>query len=100
MRPVFLSACLAIGLFVVSALPVAAEDGCKLYPTGSVISYSYDLVGPEACLSHCAQTQGCVAWSYTPHNFNPKTAPGECRLLPDAGTREAHARDFCGVVDG
>ncbi|WP_141135874.1 hypothetical protein [Antarctobacter heliothermus] len=94
--------CWAACLSALSALsgPSAAEEGCKLYPIGSVINYSYDLIGPDACLAQCAQTAGCVAWSYTPHNFNPGTAPGECRLLPDKGTREDHSRDYCGYAGG
>ncbi|MBV7396816.1 PAN domain-containing protein [Mameliella sediminis] len=74
-----------------------ADEGCKIYPTGSVIEWHYDLIGAEACAASCVETEGCQAWSYAPHNFNPKSAPGECRLLPDSGTREEHARDFCGL---
>lgn len=99
MSPSCRTICWAVCLATLSG-PSVAEDGCKLYPTGSVIEYSYELVGPDACLAFCEQTEGCVAWSYTPHTFNPKTAPGECRLLPDDGTREDHARDFCGRLGG
>lgn len=79
--------------------PAAAEEKqCKLYPKAGLLANSYDLVGAEACKSACQETDGCHGWSYTPHNFNPKTAPGQCRLMAEIGEEVEDQRDFCGQV--
>ncbi|WP_170134905.1 hypothetical protein [Acuticoccus kandeliae] len=75
---------------------VGEEQHCKLYPNGGLLSQSYELVGEAACKASCSQTNGCTAWSYTPHNFNPKNGPGECRLMAEVAEEVADARDYCG----
>ena len=72
------------------------EVHCKLYPKGGLLAESYDLVGAEACKALCVETDGCTAWSYTPHNFNPKDSPGWCRVMAEAGEQEDDDRDYCG----
>lgn len=74
----------------------AQEKNCKLYPEGGLLKQSYDLIGPEACKAACTETNGCSAWSYTPHNFNPKSAPGECRLMEAVSEEAEDSRGFCG----
>lgn len=86
----------AAGLAVL-ADPVAAEQShCKLYPKYGLLMLSYDLVGPEACKTACVETETCTGWSYTPHTFNPKTAPGQCRLMAEVHEEVPDNREFCG----
>ncbi|MCB9948345.1 MAG: hypothetical protein H6842_11020 [Rhodospirillaceae bacterium] len=87
----------ALGLALAS-LPADAET-CKLYPASEIIDGSYELVGAEACEQWCGETEGCIAWSYTPHTFNPDTGPGHCRLLSDVGEEVEDAREICGYME-
>ncbi|UYV38805.1 PAN domain-containing protein [Rhodobacteraceae bacterium D3-12] len=82
-----------------AAMPFAAwadAQHCKLVPKGGLIADSYEIVGDEACKQACEETQGCTAWSYTPHNFNPKTGPGWCRMLGEVAGEIDDKRDYCG----
>lgn len=97
----FSFALLLSGLFVWSTAAAADETkaNCKLYPKGGVLKTSYKLIGPAACLAECKKTDGCTAWSYTAHNFRPKKAPGQCRLLKDvAEEKKSRRADSCGYV--
>ena len=91
-RPFFAIA--GAALLVVPAL--AEEKHCKLFPKADLVAHSYEIIGAEACKSTCAETRGCTAWSYTPHNFNPKTGPGWCRMLKEVAEEIADDRDYCG----
>lgn len=90
---------------VLAALPALAEkdwQACNFETHSGRMTISYDLIGPQACVGFCAQTDGCTAWVYTPHNFNPRTAPGECALYAEAsGTRAPDStapNQFCGWI--
>ena len=78
----------------------SAEEGWKLVPEGGVLSTSYELIGPGACEASGVETDGRTAWSYLPHNFNPDTAPGQCRLLSAISAEETDSREFCGRLEG
>lgn len=94
----------SIAVAAMLLLPGAAaadevKANCKLYPKGGVIKTSYKLIGPANCLAECKKTDGCSAWSYTAHNFRPKKAPGECRLLKEVGEEKKSRRaDSCGYI--
>lgn len=97
MRSRFLFAATAISAIIaLNSQAIAAENHCKLYPEGGLVGQSYELVGAEACKEACTEADGCTAWSYTPHNFNPKNAPGECRMMSAVAEEVEDARDFCG----
>ncbi len=74
----------------------AQEKNCKFYPEGGLLKRSYELIGPEACKDACTQTDGCKAWSYTPHTFNPTSAPGDCRMMEAVSEEAENDEDFCG----
>ena len=86
----------------IAALPIGtyADEAkkCNLLSVNSA-TVNYEQVGSDACIALCKSTDGCVAWTYQPHNFNPKTAPGECRLLPDVREEEASTAKFCGHME-
>lgn len=93
-------------LFAALALPVSAQaqEACNFESNAGTIAESYDLIGTEACIGFCSETEGCTAWLYTPHNFSPKTAPGYCQLYAEAtGTRDPDASaptQICGQMGG
>lgn len=90
-----LIAAVAVGIFF--AIPSAAdEQHCKLLPKAGLVAQSYEIVGAAACKAACSETEGCTAWSYTPHNFNPKSGPGWCRMLDEVAEEIADERDYCG----
>ena len=72
---------------------------CMLLSAGSTPT-NYEQIGPKACMEFCKSSDNCVAWTYQPHNFNPKNAPGACRLLPDVSKEEESAKTYCGRIDG
>ena len=74
----------------------AEEQHCKLLPKAGLVAHSYEIIGAQACKAACVETESCTAWSYTPHNFNPKTGPGWCRMLDEVAEEIADDRDFCG----
>lgn len=86
----------ATALFILVSQASAQEKHCKLWPEGGLLAHTYELVGPEACKIACTETDGCTAWSYQPHNFNPKSSPGECRLMAAVSEEEENPKDFCG----
>lgn len=86
------------GLAAWAATAGADETKCNLLSANSALAIDYEQVGTEACATLCKGTDGCVGWVYTPHNFNPKKAPGECRLVPDIKTEEASTSKFCGKL--
>ncbi|MBF9043966.1 hypothetical protein HKCCE4037_11550 [Rhodobacterales bacterium HKCCE4037] len=97
--PAALLACLA--------LPAAAQEfeECQILPGGGASSnVDYNQIGTAACAEFCAATEGCAGWTYTPHNFNPDGAPGECRWVTEVGSVEPPAEtasaNFCGQVSG
>lgn len=82
------------------AMPANAEEAhCKYYPKVDLLLDSYELIGPENCRAACTETEGCTAWSYTPHTFNPTGAPGRCRLMDDISEEVEDNRDYCGRVE-
>lgn len=88
---------LAIAGAALLAVPASAEEThCKLLPKAGLVAQSYEIIGAEACKAACTETTGCTAWSYTPHNFNPKNGPGWCRMLDEVAEELADDRDFCG----
>ncbi|MBW4983130.1 PAN domain-containing protein [Mameliella sp. CS4] len=96
LRTLFMTAAVCL-----TAVPALAEDyeHCKLLPGSTSAVFNYEQVGPAACEQLCRDTEGCIAWSYTPHNFNPKSAPGECRTLADVSDDEGSDKDYCGFLD-
>ena len=89
----------AVTAIVVLISPAGAEEThCKFLPEGGLVGHSYELVGPVACKQACTETDGCTAWSYQPHNFNPKNGPGECRMMSAVLEEVDDTRDFCGRV--
>lgn len=97
MRSLLVLASASVTALVVLASQAAAEEAhCKLLPEGGLVGHSYELVGAEACKEACTETDGCKAWSYTPHNFNPKNGPGECRMMSAVLEEVEDKRDFCG----
>lgn len=94
---------LSAAVLVAVSLPATSQEyqNCSMYPGGSASATSnYEQVGPAACAQLCAATEGCTGWGYTPHNFNPDSAPGECRTMPVVGDIEASDRNFCGQISG
>ena len=98
----FRPAGLALAALLLSTATASAQEikaNCKLYPKGGVLKTSYKLIGPAACQAECSKTSGCAAWSYTAHNFRPKKAPGQCRLLSAvAEEKKAGRADSCGYT--
>lgn len=91
---------LAVLSILMSGAAGAAEfKKCMLLSAGSTPT-NYEQIGPEACMNFCKSSDNCVAWTYQPHNFNPKNAPGGCRLLPDVSAEEASTKTYCGRIDG
>lgn len=84
------------------ALPAAAQDqeyeNCQWQNNEGRMAMSYDFVGPAACEAFCTETEGCTAWYYQPHTFNPDSAPGGCGLYGAASDPQPHEREFCGSV--
>ncbi len=92
---------------IVFALPAAGQDfeECRIIPGGgSSSSVDYTQIGTAACAEFCAATDSCAGWTYTPHNFNPTGAPGECRWVTEVGSVEPPAEtasaNFCGQISG
>lgn len=96
MRRFLHGTCLAAGMAVFALQAGAEERHCRFYPKAGLIASAYDLVGAEACKAACVATQGCAAWSYTPHNFRPDTGPGWCRLMAAVDEEVDDDRDYCG----
>ena len=92
------STVLALSIAISSTIAMAEDTKCNLFSANSALAIDYNQIGTEACTALCKGTEGCIAWVYTPHNFNPKKAPGECRLLPDIRSEEASNGKFCGKL--
>lgn len=94
-----------LALAAALALPAAAsaQEECNFETNSGRIANSYELVGVDACIQSCAETDTCTAWLYTPNTFNPDTAPGQCQLYAEAsGKREPNATastQFCGQME-
>lgn len=73
-------------------------ENCRFMTNSGALHTSYEQVGAEACMAQCSGRDDCGAWMYTPHNFSPKSAPGECILYSSAGDAEPDDRLFCGEV--
>ncbi len=92
--------------FMLAPVPVLAEEAwqaCNFETHTGRMAISYELIGQQACVDFCKATEGCTAWLYTPHSFNPATAPGACGIYAEAsGTRPPDAtapNQFCGWVE-
>lgn len=88
------------------AVSATAQDyeSCSIQPGGGTSSnYNYELIGAAACAEFCGATEDCAGWTYTPHNFNPTGAPGECRWVSVVGEVTAASAsasaNFCGQPD-
>jgi len=83
---------------------LAAEEAekCNFTSNSGTLATSYDQIGTEACTQFCAGTDGCTAWLYTPHNFNPTGAPGECRAYAEVGDKRepdsTASTQYCGTM--
>lgn len=94
----------ALSLALLVPAIATAQEECNFETNSGTLAQSYELIGVEACTDFCSETDGCTAWLYTPHNFNPEGAPGDCRLYAEAsGTREPDETaptQYCGMVGG
>ncbi len=94
-----------LAAFAAIALPMAAaaQEKCNFESNSGQMAESSDLTGVAACTAFCTESDGCGAWLYTPHNFNPTGAPGHCQLYAEAsGKREPDAsasNQFCGMIE-
>lgn len=86
------------------AQAAVAQEECTFQTNTGRIANSYDLVGVDACIAFCGETDGCTAWMYTPHTFNPDSAPGQCQLYAEAsdpGPPSSSAPNmYCGQLGG
>lgn len=84
-------------------LAAAAQEECNFETNTGRIANSYELIGVDACVAYCGETESCTAWLYTPHTFNPTGAPGQCQLYAEAsGKREPNSTastQYCGVME-
>lgn len=97
---------IATATLILAPLPLLAEgdwQDCNFETNTGRLAISYEVIGPEACVDFCKEIDGCTAWLYTPHTFNPDTAPGACGLYAEAsGTRppnETAPTQYCGWVE-
>lgn len=100
-----LSIPLILILPLIGAPAIAADfESCNFETNSGTLSTNWEQIGPAACATFCAAEDGCTAWLYTPHNFSPKTAPGECRTYAEASGKRAPdssaPNQFCGMIDG
>ncbi|MDF1670540.1 MAG: PAN domain-containing protein [Roseovarius sp.] len=82
----------------------SAYDECTFQSNTGRIANSYELIGVEACIALCTETDGCTAWMYSPNTFNPDGAPGQCQLYAEASDPAAPSASvsnmFCGQMGG
>ncbi len=100
-RPLLSAAALAL-----LTLPATAQDyeECNILPgDGTSSTSNYEQIGTAACAQFCVETEGCAGWTYTPHNFNPDGAPGECRWVTVVGEitepSSTASANYCGRPD-
>ena len=91
---------IAFAALLLPAAAFAQDETCSFETNSGTLSTSYELIGAEACMTSCAETDGCGAWLYTPHNFNPTGAPGECRLYGEASGKVEASNQLCGLMEG
>lgn len=93
----------AFAFYLAGTTSALAQEECNFETNGGQIAVSYELIGAEACAASCTDTESCTAWLYTPHNFNPDGAPGECALYAEAsGIRapdETASTQYCGMIE-
>ena len=93
---VFAIAAAALLLSSTAALADEEYKNCSIAPA-SQISFSEDLKTPGECAKSCAETEGCIAWSFRPHSFD-KEKPGLCKLIDKVFKVEESAKSFCGEM--
>lgn len=82
---------------VLSVAPAFADEGCKYDTDTNVISYT-SVIGADACATYCAETEGCIAWSFQPHNKSPDKVATTCLAFDKIGERQMTDRHHCGLA--
>lgn len=98
MKNPILSAGLTAALLALGS-PALADDykRCFISPADQV-GFKEDLIGAAPCEAACKETDGCIAWTYRPHSFEPTTMPGQCKLISKVFKEEDSDKFFCGKI--
>ena len=98
MNKPILFAGLAAAIIAYGAVVKADEyKKCFITPADQV-GFKDDLIGAGPCEAACKATDGCIAWTYQPHSFEPKTMPGQCKLISKIFKEEDSEKVYCGKL--